>query len=260
MNVYILTDMEGVSGIVNEAEVRPGQAAYAEGRLLLAGDVNAASAGAFDAGATRVVVADGHGGGFNFPLENMDSRAEYERPSSGRDLMPALSRGFDAVVAIGMHAMSGTPCAFLEHTQSSENWHRYRIDGTEYGEIAQCAFYAGAFGVPLVFVVGDLAAAEEARALVSNLETVAVKEAYARLRCRSLAPLEAHQRIRQGVAAALERRHEIAPAVLAFPVTLQIEFNRCSSADEYEGKPDYRRIDGFTIEWTAENERQLLPW
>lgn len=260
MNVYVMTDMEGVSGIVNVAQVQRGDAAYEEGRRYLAGDVNAAVAGAFDAGARRVVVADGHGGGFNFPLDRMDVRADYERPCTGRNRQPSMGADFDALVAIGMHAKSGTPKAFLEHTQSSQNWHRYLINGVEYGEIAQDAFYAGAFGVPLVFVAGDLAAANEAQQLIPGIETVAVKEAIGREWCRSHAPEEAQRLIRRGVKNGLEKRSKIAPAVLRFPVNVRVEFNRCSGADEHEGKPGYRRVDGFTIEWTANSVREMLPY
>src|SRR5260370_33011458 len=47
MKIYIITDMEGVSGICNEQQVQRDSPAYAEGRQLLIGDINAAGAGAF---------------------------------------------------------------------------------------------------------------------------------------------------------------------------------------------------------------------
>ena len=260
MKAYVMTDMEGISGIVNVGQVRPGDPAYAEGRRLLAGDVNAAIAGAFVGGAESVTVADGHGGGFHLPIAEMGTRARYERPCTGRDRQPDMSVDVDMLIAIGMHAMSGTPKAFLEHTQSSVNWHRYLIDGAEYGEIGQDAFYAGGFGVPLVFVSGDLAATEEARKLVPEVETVAVKEGIGRDWCRSLAPERAHELIRSGVAHVAARCRDIPPTVLDFPVEVRVEFNRCSGPDEYENKPGYRRIDGFTIEWTANSIRELLPY
>jgi D-amino peptidase len=53
IDVYIVADMEGISGIVNLPQVALGTADFQEGRRLMAGDVNAAIAGAFEAGATR---------------------------------------------------------------------------------------------------------------------------------------------------------------------------------------------------------------
>ena len=260
MNVYVMTDMEGITGVVNTQQVEKGSPSYEEARLLLAGDVNAAIAGAFDAGAKRVVVNDAHGGGFNLPLAKMDARAEYEQPFTGLNVLPAITSDFDAFMIVGQHAMSGTPNAFLEHTQSSESWHRYWIEGVEHGELGQYSFYASAYGVPLVFCSGDLAAAQEAKAFAPGVEAVSVKEAIGRLRCRSLSPEEAHKRIREGVVSALKRRASLKPRRLDYPVSVKLEFNRCSSADNFERKPRYRRLDGFTIEWTAENERELLPY
>ena len=88
---------------------------------------------------------------------------------------------------------------------------------------------------------------------------MAVKEAIGREWCRSIAPKRAHDLIRCGVARGTKHYNSIPPAVLTFPVDVRVEFNRCSGADEYAFKSDYRRIDGFTIEWTASSSRELLP-
>ena len=255
MDVYVVVDMEGISGIVNQQQVSLGESEFQEGRVLLAGDVNAAVAGAFDAGATRVVASDFHDSQRNFPIEQMDPRAEYEVPVG--NILPALNGEFAALVVVGMHAKSGTPRAFLEHTVDPD-WHRYTIDQVEHGEFAMLAFAAAALGVPCVFVSGDQAAIDEARQVVPGIEGVAVKEGLARGWCRSLAPAVAHPRIRDGVAHALNRRTEIAPPALHFPATIRIEFNRCSGADAYAGRGDLRRIDGFSIEWIADGVDDLV--
>jgi D-amino peptidase len=255
MDVYVVADMEGVSGIVNPQQAMRGEPEFQEGRRLLAGDVNAAVAGAFDGGATRVVVGDIHASQRNLPMELLDPRAEYEVPPTPD--LSTLHDGFASLVIIGMHAMSGTSRAFLEHTIEPA-WHRYSIDGIEYGEIALLAFGAAADGVPTVFVSGDRAAIDEASALVPAVEGVIVKEGLGRDWCRTLAPAIAHERIRGGVTRALGRRHEIRPPMLTFPVTVRIEFNRCSGADVYEGRPGIRRIDGFTVEWTAQGIIDLI--
>lgn len=181
-------------------------------------------------------------------MERMDPRAEYEVPHGS--LLPALGSEFKALVVIGMHAKSGTPRAFLEHT-SDPAWHRYMIGGVEHGEFALRAFAAGAHGVPTVFVSGDRAAIDEACALVPDIEGEAIKEGLARGWRRSLAPAAAHGRIRDGVARAITRKDTIRPSVLDVPVIVRIKFNRCSGADAYDGRTDIRRGDGFTIEWTA---------
>lgn len=257
MDVYIVVDMEGISGIVNQQQVSLGEPEFQDGRRLLAGDVNAAVTGAFDAGATRVVVCDFHDSQRNFPMEEMDPRAEYEVPHGS--MLPTLSSGFAALIVVGMHAKSGTPRAFLEHTVEPA-WHRYAINGAEHGEFALLTFAAAALGVPCVFVSGDQAAIDEARALLPSIEGVVVKEGLARQVCRSLAPAVAHPLIRKGVARALQRSNEITPPLPSFPATVRLEFNRCSGADALDGRPGMRRVDGFTVEWTAAGVDDLVQF
>ncbi|GAH84289.1 unnamed protein product, partial [marine sediment metagenome] len=121
MKIYILTDMEGISGIGRREMVMADEGGqhYQYGRKCLTEDINAAVAGAFDGGATDVVVNDGHGGGRHLILEEADPRALYERPVSGYHLMPSLDESFDGLFVVGAHAMAGTIDAFLDHTQSS---------------------------------------------------------------------------------------------------------------------------------------------
>lgn len=188
-------------------------------------------------------------------MELLDPRAEYEVPPTPD--LSTLHDGFASLVIIGMHAMSGTSRAFMEHT-IEPTWHRYSIDGIEYGEIALLAFGAAALGIPTVCVSGDRAAIDEASAFIPGLEGVIVKDGLGRDWCRTLAPAVAHERIRGGVARGLARRHEIEPPTLNFPVTVRIEFNRCSGADGYETRPGVRRIDGFTVEWTAQGIDDLI--
>jgi D-amino peptidase len=187
----------------------------------------------------------------------MDPRAEYEVGHG--TMMPALTPDFAAVLVVGMHAKSGTPRAFLEHTVDP-HWHRYWINSVEHGEFALITFMAAAAGVPTVFVAGDCAAIEEALALVPAIETCVVKDGLARDWCRSLAPAVAHEQIRTGVARALTRRREVVCPVLDLPATVRLEFNRCTGADAYDSRPGMTRIDGFTIEWTAHLCDELLPF
>ena len=59
--VYISVDMEGISGVVGDDQTSAGQPEYNRSRKLMAEDANAAIRGAFEGGATEVVVNDSHG-------------------------------------------------------------------------------------------------------------------------------------------------------------------------------------------------------
>jgi hypothetical protein len=61
------TDMEGVGGVNNaDEQLLPGQRRYEESRRLLTGEVNAAVVGALEAGASQVVIWDGHDASLGF--------------------------------------------------------------------------------------------------------------------------------------------------------------------------------------------------
>lgn len=76
MKILISADMEGISGVVVWDQVTPEHSEYLQRfRSLMIGDVNAAIEGAFDGGATEVVVTDSHWYGLNLRLEDLDPRA-----------------------------------------------------------------------------------------------------------------------------------------------------------------------------------------
>ena len=77
VRIYVSADMEGVGGIVLREQVRRGEAFYDEGRRLYTREVNAVTDALFACGADQVIVKDGHGGGLNLILEELDERALY---------------------------------------------------------------------------------------------------------------------------------------------------------------------------------------
>src|SRR5579862_7196941 len=162
--IYIHTDLEGVSGIDTAEMIVTNGPRYRECCELLMGDLNAAVDGAFAGGAENVTVLDSHGGGLkNFILDMLDPRAENDTKANGK-WWGKLDDTYDGTFFFGAHAMSGTINGFLDHTQSSETWHNYRVNGRRFGELAQWATVAGHFGVPMLMVCGDEAACVEARA------------------------------------------------------------------------------------------------
>src|SRR5690625_553838 len=174
MKIFLMTDMEGVSGIVTHKEwVTPEGRYYEEGKKLLTLEVNAAIEGFFEAGATEILVVDGHGhGGVNNLL--LDERVEYLRGPTPGPYPFMMDDTFDAVAWVGQHAKSGTECAHMAHTGSS-NVVDYRINDISVGEFGQIAFCGASFGATPIFGAGDEAFTIEAANLVEGIETVSVK-------------------------------------------------------------------------------------
>jgi hypothetical protein len=66
MDVLISADMEGAAGIATRRQAMPGAHDCPIARVLMTAAANAAIAGAFDGGATSIVVNDSHG-----PVDNL---------------------------------------------------------------------------------------------------------------------------------------------------------------------------------------------
>src|SRR5437762_276146 len=74
--ILIVTDLEGAGG-VNDADEQllPGQRRYLESRRILTGEVNAAVEGARAAGATEIVIWDGHDGSRTLSVDEIHESA-----------------------------------------------------------------------------------------------------------------------------------------------------------------------------------------
>jgi D-amino peptidase len=263
MKIYILADMEGISGIRTMPMVKrdsPGE--YTEGRRLMMADMNAAIEAAFDGGATTVVACDTHGGGGQVKLWEMDPRAVYETPAepSGGRVMPALDESFDGVVLLGHHARAGTLNGFLDHTMNSRQWFEYRINGQPVGEIGIEAAYAGHYGVPVIAVSGDEAAVREAQELLGPVAGAAVKWGLGRNRARCLALPTAHQVIRDAVRRGMESAAEIPPFQPTLPAVVELTLYRSDFADAFAAKPGVERVDARTVRRTAHSLLEICRW
>src|SRR3954470_19883019 len=81
--IFIVTDMEGVGGVNNaDEQLLPGQRRYDESRRLLASEVNAAVTGALEAGASEVVIWDGHDASRSLSIDDIHPRAKLIQGAS----------------------------------------------------------------------------------------------------------------------------------------------------------------------------------
>ena len=246
MNVFVLTDLEGISGVDSINDIFDADSeGYRRALERLMVDTNVAVRAAFDAGAERVYVCDGHGSGKNFIEGTLDARATQIRVKD----FPQVIRDVEAVVVIGAHAMAGTQRAFLDHTQSSKTIHHYFYDGKRIGELAQIGVYAGHFGVPCVAVSGDVAVCAEARALFGEDVAIAVvKETDVRNSAVCVDFATADARIYEAVQKGLANRHQVPPLVQKLPFEVAIEYNTTALCDDVcQARPDVVRVDGYTV-------------
>lgn len=266
MHVYIVTDMEGVAGVHLRDHLRPEPRPDRYRRAVgwMTAEVNAAISGAFHGGAEAVVVCDGHGGAPHMDLEALDPRAEFEVPG-GPTVLPSLDSSFGALFLVGYHARAGTPGAVLPHTQSLDDWVRYRVNGEELGEIGQMAAIAGHHGVPLALVTGDQAAVAEATALAAAHGApapvgVPVKRGLGPQLARHLHPEVARRRIHAGAAEAvrLAATGRLQPFRPSMPARVELELASPRLADAHAEHAGTERVGPCTVARTVTSALELL--
>jgi D-amino peptidase len=239
VRVHIISDMEGVAGIVKWQQVAGGEKLYDEGRVLYTEEINAAVRGAKAAGATEMVVMDCHGAGgpydFNSLLpELLDPACEYVVQQEWTEYTAFLESGCDAALFVGMHAMAGTADGVLSHTVSGQAWQSLSFNGALVGETGINAALCGHWGVPVLLVTGDRAVCREGKELLGDgLTTVDVKEGLGRFSARMKTAREARELIEEGARQALSDLSAVAAYDPGRPCEIAIEFTTPDRLQEY---------------------------
>jgi D-amino peptidase len=253
LKVYIAADLEGIGGVSTwdvQADAKGRE--YEKFRQLMTQEVNAAVAGAFDAGASEVLVSDSHGDAQNIDVEALDKRARlvraWPRPLL---MMQGINNTFGAVVLIGYYASQGEFPAVLAHNLNSQRIMDVKYNGKTLPDAGLGAAIAGEFGVPVVFLSGDQTIAQEAKRLFGPIETVVVKEAIGFYAATMMHPEKTQRLIREGVKRGVERRGELKPFRVAHPVKLEVTFKQTVNAEVVSYLPGVERPRGDTIEFTA---------
>ena len=230
MNVYMVTDIEGVAGVVFY-EHRHAQMSLLNhdllhrNRLLLTEEVNSAVRGALEAGADSVVIHDHHGGGYNIFPEALHPDAELIHGRNEHTLAlgsrhPDLDESVDALVLLGMHAKAGTVAGCTPHSLICV--HDGQGRDHELSEATMSMACAGDLGVPCVFIAGDRATVEDALALVPQMSHVMTKRHYASQLARTRSPVRSRELIQAGVREGLAGREAIAPFRIPGPCTVRV--------------------------------------
>src|SRR5699024_8483864 len=116
MKIFISADIEGISGVATKQQLTK-ESEYQRYRKIMTDEVNAAVHGAFNDGASEVVVADGNGNMSNILIEHLDPRARLIS-GSNRIMcqLEGLDSTFDGVIFIGHHGREGFSNAIISHT------------------------------------------------------------------------------------------------------------------------------------------------
>lgn len=267
MKIYVICDLEGTAGVVDHRRQCwfDGQY-YGQARRLATLELNALVEGAVAGGATEVWAWDGHGsfpGGIDVELLHPACRLVMGAGDGGPQGFDAT---FDGAFLLGFHAMAGTGRAVLAHSFFG-NVGECRLNEKPIGEIAMNLLTVGAVGIPCLFIAGDQAAVEEARALVPEIEGVAVKTGLSQSPVNvmmqapmcSFAPEKAREVIREGARRAMGKIGQIEPLRMEPPYVARVRFTDEKFAESSAKQPGVKRIDSLTVEKTGDALDGILP-
>lgn len=259
MKVIVISDMEGVSGVVKWEQVDGGEPLYEEARKLYTEEINAAVRGAKAAGATEIVVMDCHGAGkgwtFNSLVpEVLDPDCEWVVQSEWSEYTEFLEEGCDAALLVAMHSKSGSERGVMSHTISGRDYRDLRFNGVSVGETGVNAALCGSWGCPVVLVTGDDVTCREAADLLGpELVTVAVKQGLGRHSARNLPPVRARELIEAGAREGVEKRAAVAAYDPGKPCEIVAILASPDLAERYRYRHGVELVDPVTIASRAED-------
>lgn len=252
LKVYISVDMEGISGVNGDNQTSAAGAEYGRARKLMVEDANAAIRGAFEGGATDVLVNDSHGSQRNLLPEDLDPRARMISHTFKRHgMMEGLDATFDAVIFVGYHAKADSPRGLFAHTGSGVV-RDLQVNGKSVGEGGMNALLAQWFGVPVVMVTGDDVAVEQQKETVPGVRGVIVKRAI-NSRAVELRPLaEARKEIQ------LAAKESVAGAKKGTPTraaqyTVRMEFRDPTIPEVATAFREVRLVTPYSVEFTRDS-------
>ena len=263
MKVFVISDMEGISGIATPHQTNAGEGLYEEGRRLYTEEINAAVRGAKAAGATEIVVMDCHGAGkgheFNSLIaDELDADCEFVVQEEWTEYTGFLEQGVDAALFVGMHARAGVGDGLMNHTVSGPDFQNLWFNGTLVGETGINAALCGTWSCPVLLVTGDRAACREGTELLGGgLTTVEVKEGLAVKSARMLAPKRARELVEAGAKQALSDLSAVPPYDPGKPCEIKVEYKWTQPAAKLRHRSGVELLDPRTIVsraddwWTA---------
>lgn len=266
MKIYIVCDLEGVAGVVDFKKQCMEEGAYYQQAIRMATrELNALIEGAIQGGATEVYAWPGHGA-FPGGIDVEEIHSECKLVMHSGDGGPAgVDDSFDALFLHGLHGMAGS-YGVLSHSFYPFPriiW----LNDVKIGEIALNILSFAEYGVPTVFVSGDLVAIEEARMLVPEIETAVVKWALGEKeklgalsiqKVLSLSPSKAQDLLREAGRRAMKKIPSISTFWIEPPYELKVEYTEPKYAELVLRNPGVKKLDEVTITQKRDHLSELI--
>ena len=230
--ILILSDMEGVSGIIDRRLAYSGEPFWKNyGRYLLTEEINVIARTVYSMGIKRVYLSESHNMGKNTVMENLLPFITVLPPHSAQTNMHGENfweqlykeKNIKGAIMVGCHAMAGVN-GFLPHSWDSNIFEYIKVNKEEVGESGLMAGLLGYYNIPLISVIGDETAAKEAVKIIPEIIGVTVKKSEKGNWLNMLVPDAAHELISKKICKAIKSISKIKvftfkePAKLSFRV------------------------------------------
>ena len=247
MKVYIFADQEGTACVFSRREK------YAFAKEYATIELTAICDALIQNGVSEILLNSVHQVEYHrFPSE---VRIFHGLPT--HDLWSAgLDSSFEAAFVVGMHAMAGgrekgcwrhtalTHPITFGYSSVEAVWLNDRL----VGEFGLFAAFAGVHDVPVVLMTGDHWACIEAKDLIPEIETVAVKEGKSYFSALSMTPQAAAEASAKGAVQSLQKIGRVKPLKIEDPVTLKVRYQFVERAtDAISAVKGAVRIDERTV-------------
>jgi D-amino peptidase len=259
VDVFVSVDMEGIAGVTTARQVTRGTDDYPLARNLMMEEANAAISGAFDGGATHVIVSDSHGDMGNLVADRVDPRAELivGTPKLPWSMMTGIRAGFACALFVGYHAGGGVEAAVMDHTFAGF-FADVRVNGEPWNETHLNAALAGTFDVPVALVTGDDKCCRHAEKRLPGIRTVAVKTGIGRHVASSLSPEIARAKIRLAAAEAVRDHGALEPFRPEAPFAIEVDVTHTTMAELAALAPGTERTGPRTVRYEHEDFREAM--
>jgi D-amino peptidase len=146
----------------------------------------------------------------------------------------------------------------LSHTYNPRAIAEVRLGGVATGEAGLNALVAQHFGVPVAVITGDQYVGPEAKPFCPGIVAIEVKQSVSRNSALHLHPLEARDRVREGVAAALSTVETLTPPQIELPATIEIDFLSSDMAEQATWVRGVTQVGSRTVSLTDPEPRRLF--
>ena len=258
MNVFVMVDIEGISGIYSKEQVTPGGSRFNEGRRFMTDEINACVSGLTAAGVEKIYVRDCHGGSYTLDWENASNDVDGYICGIHSDVRFAGIDEFDAVILLGYHAMAGTRGAVLEHTFNSTSIQNVYLNDSKVGEITIDAAILGEKNKKVIMVSGDDKACEEAKKFLPGVVTAEVKKGLDIEGAILLPKEKAHKLIYDKAIEAVKNIKNVKPLIIEKPISIKVELPERRPLPNSLGKPYLKILDGRTYSVDGDSVEEAL--